>query len=86
MIFSPHSSFNLLLKRDINDDRDKIMGIAQGGDDYVEKPFHLDLLKAEIYSSVFQISSINSSRLTICVLFSISIFIIFLSDFVKLIS
>jgi len=31
-----------------NDDRDKIMGIAQGGDDYVEKPFHLDLLKAKI--------------------------------------
>lgn len=31
-----------------NDDRDKIMAIAQGGDDYVEKPFHLDLLKAKI--------------------------------------
>ncbi len=31
-----------------NDDKDKIMGIAQGGDDYVEKPFHLDLLKAKI--------------------------------------
>lgn len=30
------------------DDRDKIMGIAQGGDDYVEKPFHLELLKAKI--------------------------------------
>ncbi len=30
-----------------NDDRDKIMAIAQGGDDYVEKPFHLDLLKAK---------------------------------------
>ena len=27
---------------------DKIMAIAQGGDDYVEKPFHLDLLKAKI--------------------------------------
>ena len=31
-----------------NDDRDKIMAIAQGGDDYVEKPFHLDLLRAKI--------------------------------------
>lgn len=31
-----------------NDDRDKIMAIAQGGDDYIEKPFHLDLLKAKI--------------------------------------
>ncbi len=29
------------------DDRDKIMAIAQGGDDYVEKPFHLELLKAK---------------------------------------
>lgn len=31
-----------------NDDRDKIMGIAQGGDDYVEKPFRLPLLKAKM--------------------------------------
>lgn len=31
-----------------SDDKDKIMAIAQGGDDYVEKPFHLDLLKAKI--------------------------------------
>lgn len=30
------------------DDRDKIMAIAQGGDDYVEKPFQLELLKAKI--------------------------------------
>lgn len=30
------------------DDRDKIMAIAQGGDDYVEKPFRLDLLRAKI--------------------------------------
>ena len=29
-----------------NDDRDKIMGIAQGGDDYIEKPFHLELFKS----------------------------------------
>lgn len=31
-----------------SDDRDKIMAIAQGGDDYVEKPFHMELLKAKI--------------------------------------
>ncbi len=31
-----------------NHDRDKIMAIAQGGDDYVEKPFRLELLKAKI--------------------------------------
>lgn len=31
-----------------NDDKDKIMGIAWGGDDYVEKPFCLELLKAKI--------------------------------------
>ena len=29
-------------------DRDKIMAIAQGGDDYVEKPFHMELLRAKI--------------------------------------
>lgn len=31
-----------------SDDRDKIMAMAQGGDDYVEKPFGLALLKAKI--------------------------------------
>lgn len=31
-----------------NDDRDQIMAIAQGGDDYVEKPFHLEILKVKI--------------------------------------
>lgn len=31
-----------------NDDIDKIMAIAQGGDDYVEKPFHMELLRAKI--------------------------------------
>lgn len=31
-----------------NSDNDKIMAIAQGGDDYVEKPFNLSLLKAKI--------------------------------------
>lgn len=31
-----------------NDDRDKIMAISQGGDDYVEKPFQLSYLKAKI--------------------------------------
>lgn len=30
------------------DDRDKIMAMAQGGDDYVEKPFRLEFLKAKI--------------------------------------
>lgn len=29
-------------------DNDKIMAIAQGGDDFVEKPFHLSVLKAKI--------------------------------------
>ncbi len=31
-----------------SDDYDKIMAIAQGGDDYVEKPFRLELLKAKV--------------------------------------
>lgn len=31
-----------------SDDRDKIMAIAQGGDDFVEKPFRLELLKAKM--------------------------------------
>lgn len=31
-----------------DDDRDKIMAMAQGGDDYVEKPFRLEFLKAKI--------------------------------------
>lgn len=31
-----------------NEDSDKIMAIAQGGDDYVEKPFRLELLRAKI--------------------------------------
>lgn len=31
-----------------NSDYDKIMAIAQGGDDYVEKPFNLSILKAKI--------------------------------------
>ncbi|MDD2981289.1 MAG: response regulator transcription factor [Hespellia sp.] len=31
-----------------NDDRDKIMAIAQGGDDFMEKPFHLELMKVKI--------------------------------------
>lgn len=30
------------------DDGDKIMAIAQGGDDYVEKPFRLEILRARI--------------------------------------
>ncbi len=31
-----------------DDDRDKIMAMSQGGDDYVEKPFHLEVLRAKI--------------------------------------
>ena len=30
------------------DDTDKIMAVAQGGDDYVEKPFGMELLRAKI--------------------------------------
>lgn len=35
-----------------NHDSDKIMAIAQGGDDYLEKPFRLELLKAKIDAMV----------------------------------
>ncbi len=31
-----------------SDDRDKIMAIAWGGDDYVEKPFQLEFLRAKV--------------------------------------
>lgn len=31
-----------------SDDNDKIMAIAQGGDDYVEKPFRLEILRMKI--------------------------------------
>ena len=31
-----------------SDDRDKIMAMSQGGDDYIEKPFRLEVLKAKI--------------------------------------
>ena len=31
-----------------NEDKDKITAIAQGGDDYVEKPFRMELLNAKI--------------------------------------
>ena len=31
-----------------DDDRDKIMAVAQGGDDYVEKPLRMELLRAKI--------------------------------------
>lgn len=31
-----------------SDDSDKIMAMAQGGDDYVEKPFRLELLRAKV--------------------------------------
>lgn len=42
------SSVPILYISSRNDDKDKIMAIAQGGDDYVEKPFQLELLKAKI--------------------------------------
>lgn len=42
------SSIPILYISSRNDDKDKIMAIAQGGDDYVEKPFQLELLKAKI--------------------------------------
>ena len=35
-----------------DDDRDKIMAIAQGGDDYVEKPFRLELLRAKVEAAL----------------------------------
>lgn len=31
-----------------DDDKDQIMAMAQGGDDYVEKPFRLELLRAKV--------------------------------------
>ena len=37
-------SFILVVKSN----HDKIMAIAQGGDDFVEKPFNLSILKAKI--------------------------------------
>ncbi|MCI5773847.1 MAG: response regulator transcription factor [Erysipelotrichaceae bacterium] len=43
-----YSQIPLIYISSRNDDQDKIMGIAQGGDDYVEKPFNLTILKAKI--------------------------------------
>lgn len=43
-----HSQVPVVYISSRNDDKDKIMAIAQGGDDYVEKPFHLELLRAKI--------------------------------------
>lgn len=43
-----HSKVPVIFISSLDDDKDKIMAIAQGGDDYVEKPFHLELLKAKI--------------------------------------
>ena len=31
-----------------NDDGDKLQAYAQGGDDYIEKPFHMDIMRAKI--------------------------------------
>lgn len=47
-----YSDVPILFISSRSDDRDKIMAIAQGGDDYVEKPFHLELLKAKIEAAV----------------------------------
>lgn len=35
-----------------SDDADKIMAIAQGGDDYIEKPFGLEILRAKIEAAM----------------------------------
>lgn len=43
-----HSQVPIIYISSRSDDKDKIMAVAQGGDDYVEKPFHLELLKAKI--------------------------------------
>ncbi len=43
-----HSLVPIIYISSRNDDNDKIMAIAQGGDDYVEKPFNLIVLKAKI--------------------------------------
>lgn len=43
-----HSKAPILYISSRGEDYDKIMAIAQGGDDYLEKPFHLELLKAKI--------------------------------------
>ena len=47
---SSHVPILFISSRD--DEKDKIMAIAQGGDDFVEKPFHLELLKAKIEAVV----------------------------------
>lgn len=33
-----------------SDDRDKITAVTEGGDDYIEKPFHPELLKSRIHA------------------------------------
>ncbi len=43
-----HSFVPVIFISSRSDDRDKIMSLAQGGDDFVEKPFQLELLKAKI--------------------------------------
>ena len=50
-----------------NEDKDKIMAIAQGGDDYIEKPFHLELLKVKIdalFRRVYQYNRSDHIKLT----------------------
>lgn len=43
-----HSRVPIVYISSRSEDYDKIMAIAQGGDDYLEKPFHLELLKAKV--------------------------------------
>ena len=43
-----YSDVPILFISSRSDDADQIMAIARGGDDYVEKPFRLELLKAKI--------------------------------------
>lgn len=44
------------------EDADKIMAMAQGGDDYVEKPFHLELLKAKVEAALRRAYQYRASR------------------------
>ena len=45
-----------------NSNHDKIMAIAQGGDDFVEKPFNLSILKAKSKRSLEEHINIKSTR------------------------
>ena len=51
-----------------NDDHDKIRAILQGGDDYVDKPFHLELLKAKIEAILRRTYLTKSESQIVCLL------------------